>query len=56
MPGFYLGSTIDQRRWSACQEAAAKKMVADGWSQHARKFNEVCKRRTARLYRDGGAA
>lgn len=38
------------RRFLQCQEEVGRKMVAEGWNPHARKFNEVRQRRALKAY------
>jgi hypothetical protein len=42
---------VDPRRWARCLQDAGAAMLAQGWNKHARKFNEVQRRRALHLWR-----
>lgn len=52
MPTGHIPSLQERfpREWAACRRATADAMVADGWIRHARKFDEVCRRRSLRAF------
>lgn len=41
----------DPRRWERCRRDAAATMLAEGWNKHAKKFDEVVRRRAMKLWR-----
>lgn len=51
MPYFGGKEWRDTKRWLACQAAAAKAMITEGWNKHAKKFRTVQLRRAVQLYR-----
>ncbi len=41
---------VDPRRWERCKKEAGNNMIAEGWNRHARKFDEVRRKRAMRLW------
>lgn len=42
----------DPKKWRACLKTVYDKMIAEGWSKHAKKLREVQDRRARRLFLD----
>lgn len=44
-------SARDPKRWQACMNQARAQMLALGWIERSLKFDEVKRRKAAKLYR-----
>ena len=42
----------DPDKWRRCLKSANAGMLAEGWHPKARKFNEVCRKRAVKLWRE----
>jgi hypothetical protein len=48
--GFISKQQQYPRQWEECQRKVAKQMIDAGWNKHARKFDEVLKRKANKLF------
>lgn len=55
MPGQGFSKPVNYKLWYACRAAVAAQMIAEGWNRHARKFQDVQRRRAQKLYVRGAA-
>lgn len=42
---------INKKLWDKCQKLAKEAMLASGWIERSKKFNEVHKRKTIQLWK-----